>query len=186
MKLIITAEEAGGEELMRFLEDGLDASWTISVRPSGADAAGADLVVMLLDARGEDFTVPEGPGAVPADVVLVDVSPRSGGRREISLEAALKGSTGAKKVLLLEDEKDRRRAYGKVLDLALARDEGGKMPEDIPEEVLEAVRKEAVDGRLACARAQALAGELGVPIPLVGRALDLLDIKITECQLGCF
>ena len=60
------------------------------------------------------------------------------------------------------------------------------MPEEIPKEVIEAVKREAADGRIPCARAQSLAAELGVPIPVVGRALDLLNIKITACQLGCF
>jgi hypothetical protein len=60
------------------------------------------------------------------------------------------------------------------------------MPEEIPEKVIEAVKRESKEGRIPCALAQQLAGELGVPIPLVGRALDLLDIKIVECQLGCF
>ena len=31
-----------------------------------------------------------------------------------------------------------------------------------------------------------VAAELGVPLEVVGRALDLAQIKITRCQLGCF
>jgi hypothetical protein len=60
------------------------------------------------------------------------------------------------------------------------------MSEDVPEEVLEAVKNAALDGRIPCDKAQALAGELGVPIPVIGRALDLAEIKIIQCQLGCF
>jgi hypothetical protein len=60
------------------------------------------------------------------------------------------------------------------------------MPEDIPQKVIDAVKKEAADEKMDCERAQALAGELGVPILTVGRALDLLNIKIVQCQLGCF
>lgn len=186
MKVVITAAAEGADELKRFLEKALGSAWMVTLQAREPTPPGADLAVMLLDARSDDFVAPARPGGEAADVVLVEVGPQAGGRRELSLEAELKSSTGAKKVLLFEDEEGKRRAYRKVLDLALARDEGGKMPEDVPEEILEAVRKEAADGRLACARAQALAGELGVPIPLVGRALDLLDIKIIECQLGCF
>jgi hypothetical protein len=68
----------------------------------------------------------------------------------------------------------------------LERTGGGEVPEDIQAEVIEALKKEATEGRIPCERAQQLAGELGVPLALVGRALDLLEIKIVECQLGCF
>jgi hypothetical protein len=60
------------------------------------------------------------------------------------------------------------------------------MPEDIPQKVIDAVKKEAADNRIECKRAQALAEELGVPMIVVGRALNLLNIKIVQCQLGCF
>ena len=60
------------------------------------------------------------------------------------------------------------------------------MPEDVPQKVIDAVKKEAVDNKIDCERAQALAGELGVPMLVVGRALNLLNIKIVQCQLGCF
>jgi molybdopterin-guanine dinucleotide biosynthesis protein A len=69
---------------------------------------------------------------------------------------------------------------------AMSRVGGGRMPDEIPQEVLEAVRKEAVDNKIPCQRAQELAGELGVSIPVVGMALDILKIKIIQCQLGCF
>jgi len=60
------------------------------------------------------------------------------------------------------------------------------MPEDVPQKVIDAVKKAAVDNKIDCERAQALAGELGVPMLVVGRALNLLNIKIEQCQLGCF
>jgi len=60
------------------------------------------------------------------------------------------------------------------------------MPEDVPQKVIDAVKKAAVDNKIDCERAQALAGELGVPMLVVGRALNLINIKIVQCQLGCF
>ena len=60
------------------------------------------------------------------------------------------------------------------------------MPEDVPQKVIDAVKKAAADNKIDCERAQALAGELGVPMLVVGRALNLLNIKIVQCQLGCF
>ncbi|MBE3585354.1 hypothetical protein [Desulfofundulus thermocisternus] len=52
--------------------------------------------------------------------------------------------------------------------------------------VLEAVRQAAVDGRLTCTEARRLAGELNVPVRVVGAACDALGVKIKACELGCF
>lgn len=54
------------------------------------------------------------------------------------------------------------------------------------EEIREAVRKAAADGKLSCTRARRLAEELGVSPKEVGRAADDLKIKIYACELGCF
>ena len=132
--------------------------------------------------------LPPGPAAAAAgsDVVLVELGPAFAGEQAQGLERAVKDATGAGKILMYGDEAGRERAFAKVADVARSRLGGGKMPEDIPAEVVEALEREAEGGRMSCARAQELAGELGVPLSVVGRALDLLGIKITECQLGCF
>jgi len=49
-----------------------------------------------------------------------------------------------------------------------------------------ALREAAVDGRIACAAALALAARLGVPPREVGAAADRAGIRISACQLGCF
>ena len=41
-------------------------------------------------------------------------------------------------------------------------------------------------GWIACPDAFALASKLGVPTQAVGKLLNHLDIKIRQCQLGCF
>jgi len=41
-------------------------------------------------------------------------------------------------------------------------------------------------GWIRCADAQALAGKLELPKRTMARLLDHLDIKIRECELGCF
>ncbi len=56
----------------------------------------------------------------------------------------------------------------------------------VSREVLEAVKKAAVDGRITCPRARKLAEELGVPPRVVGDACNALNIKIKACELGCF
>ena len=57
---------------------------------------------------------------------------------------------------------------------------------EVPGNVLEAVRKEAREGKMPCSKALELARQLQVDPSLVGRALDLLEIRIISCQLGCF
>jgi hypothetical protein len=41
-------------------------------------------------------------------------------------------------------------------------------------------------GRIPCAVALALAESCGVPGKTIGRLLNLLEIKVRDCQLGCF
>ncbi|NLK51016.1 MAG: hypothetical protein GX295_01015 [Syntrophomonadaceae bacterium] len=57
---------------------------------------------------------------------------------------------------------------------------------EVKPEVLEAVKKAAVEGRLSCNVARELAETLGVPPVMIGRACDELQIKINACELGCF
>jgi len=130
------------------------------------------------------------PGAWAAggnvDLALLQWGPAFEKESGLGVERMVKSASGAHKVLIYEDEEGRRRAFQKTLDIVRSRLGGTDMPEEMPDKVIEAVKAEAVDDRMSCERAQELAGELGVPIPVVGRALDLLEIKIIKCQLGCF
>jgi plasmid stability protein len=54
------------------------------------------------------------------------------------------------------------------------------------EELTEAVRTAAENGRLSCEAAHALGRELGVSLREVGAVCNELKIRITACQLGCF
>ncbi len=54
------------------------------------------------------------------------------------------------------------------------------------EELKEKIRTAAVNNRIACAVAYKLAEEAGVSPGEVGRLIDELNIKIVQCQLGCF
>lgn len=58
--------------------------------------------------------------------------------------------------------------------------------EEIPQNVLDEVKKAAPEGRISCAAAHALAAKLGVELIIIGKAADELKIKIKNCQLGCF
>jgi hypothetical protein len=57
----------------------------------------------------------------------------------------------------------------------------------IPDPVLaERIKKRAIEGRLPCAVAFKISEELKIEPASVGVALDLLEIKISKCQIGIF
>ncbi len=53
-------------------------------------------------------------------------------------------------------------------------------------ELLEAIRGRVREGRLDCKYALELAEELEVPPARIGRICDEENIRIVNCQLGCF
>jgi len=52
--------------------------------------------------------------------------------------------------------------------------------------IAEAVRLKASDERISCAAAHKIAGDLNVEPIDVGTAIDLLEYRITRCQIGLF
>ena len=54
------------------------------------------------------------------------------------------------------------------------------------DELLEKVRNLAQDGRLDCAQAQQFAQETSIPLKQMRAMLDVLQFKVSNCQLGCF
>ena len=54
------------------------------------------------------------------------------------------------------------------------------------ESIIDVVKKAAAENRLSCEKARELAAELNVPIGEIGKICNVLKIKITACQLGCF
>ncbi len=56
----------------------------------------------------------------------------------------------------------------------------------IPDDLKQKVAAAAENRRLSCAKAHQLALETGFSPAEVGRALDLLEIRLTGCQLGLF
>jgi hypothetical protein len=53
-------------------------------------------------------------------------------------------------------------------------------------EIAEAVEKKTVNGEIACADAAGIASSLKTPMGEVGIAIDLMEIRISKCQLGLF
>ncbi len=56
----------------------------------------------------------------------------------------------------------------------------------VREDLIEAIKKSSVNGRLTCEQAHRLAKGLNVPLKEIGALCDELNIKISVCQLGCF
>jgi len=54
------------------------------------------------------------------------------------------------------------------------------------DKIIEEIKKKAIGKKLPCATARKIAEELGVSYRDVGEAADLLHVRITSCQLGCF
>jgi hypothetical protein len=52
--------------------------------------------------------------------------------------------------------------------------------------LMAAVTKASSDGRLTCENAHDLGKELDVPLKEIGDVCNELNIRIKDCQLGCF
>lgn len=60
------------------------------------------------------------------------------------------------------------------------------MEEKIQNQLNERILAEADNSRLPCQKAFAIAEETGLETADVGKACNKLEVKIVECQLGCF
>lgn len=56
----------------------------------------------------------------------------------------------------------------------------------VNEKIARAIEKKTVNGEIACADAEIIAGTLEVTMQDVGVAVDLMEIRISKCQLGLF
>ncbi|MBN1364644.1 MAG: hypothetical protein JW976_07565 [Syntrophaceae bacterium] len=54
--------------------------------------------------------------------------------------------------------------------------------EELKQEIIEQVKNNSI----TCKKAEEIAGELGTTLEETGRTIDILNIKITKCQLGLF
>lgn len=54
------------------------------------------------------------------------------------------------------------------------------------EELREAIRRAAIDGRAPCKAMLDLAERTGTPPARIGALCDEMNVRISACQLGCF
>lgn len=59
---------------------------------------------------------------------------------------------------------------------------GTKIDDDLKKEILEQVKNNSI----SCKKAEDISEELGFTLQETGTAIDMLNIKITKCQLGLF
>lgn len=60
--------------------------------------------------------------------------------------------------------------------------QNSEINEDLKKEILEQVK----NNNMSCKKAEEIAEELGFSLGETGRAIDILNINITKCQLGLF
>ncbi len=60
------------------------------------------------------------------------------------------------------------------------------MVQDKQQQLKEMILAEADNSRLPCQKAFAIAAKTGLSTAEVGKTCNELEVKIAECQLGCF
>lgn len=144
-----------------------------------------DYAVFIMGPTFEDFKASAEMAIGKADTVVVNGSGELSGGRILELEKEIKRRSPKAKMVVVS-ELGKEKAWEMVLSRAAGRLGGEYMSAEVNEKVLEAVKSRAKEGRIACAVALKLAEEMGVPAQEVGKAANALDIKITNCSLGCF
>ncbi len=61
-----------------------------------------------------------------------------------------------------------------------------KSGQEVPPELAKLIRETLVEGRLSCAQAFAIAGQLSITPAQAGVAIDMMEVSIIQCQLGLF
>jgi len=54
------------------------------------------------------------------------------------------------------------------------------------DKVVEEIKKKTINGKIPCPLARQIAKDLSVSYKEVGKVANELNVKITDCELGCF
>jgi len=58
--------------------------------------------------------------------------------------------------------------------------------EQVTDEMVEAIKDKAVDGKVTCAVLRKFAEDAGVPYKVAGTAADMAEVRVHNCDLDCF
>ena len=58
--------------------------------------------------------------------------------------------------------------------------------EQVTDDMMEAIRAKATDGRVTCPVLRKFAEDQGVPYKVAGAAADMAGVRVMNCELGCF
>ncbi|MHB1018307.1 MAG: hypothetical protein ACYC2X_10555 [Coriobacteriia bacterium] len=58
--------------------------------------------------------------------------------------------------------------------------------EQVTDEMMEAIKVKAVDGKVTCPVLRKFAEDQGVPYKVAGAAADAAGVRVHNCDLGCF
>ena len=56
----------------------------------------------------------------------------------------------------------------------------------ITDDMMEAIKAKAVDGKITCPVLRKFAEDQGVPYKVAGAAADAAGVRVHNCDLGCF
>ncbi|MFW6113955.1 MAG: hypothetical protein ACOC78_03420 [Actinomycetota bacterium] len=144
-----------------------------------------DYAVFIMGPTFEDFKPSAHDAIAKAGTVVVNEDEPLSGERILGLEREIKRRNPDAKAVVVS-ELGKEAAWNIVLSRVAGKLGGEYMKADADERILEAVKAHAEEGRLACPVALKLARELKVPPIEVGKAANLLNLKISKCSLGCF
>jgi hypothetical protein len=176
------------ESLFRdFMEalSGIEAPVLIIEGNSLLEHLDPDYAVFIMGPNFEDFKPSAHTAIRKADTIVINGDSEISGAKLLELEKEIKRLNPKAKMVVVS-ELGKERAWEIVLSRVAGRVGGEYMSGEVNEKVLEAVKAGAKEGRINCAAALELARELGVPPQEVGKAANALNIKISNCSLGCF
>jgi DNA-binding transcriptional MocR family regulator len=58
--------------------------------------------------------------------------------------------------------------------------------DNVSKKIIKEIEKRSIKGKLPCPVARKIANDLSVSLKEIGKAADKLNIKISNCELGCF
>jgi len=58
--------------------------------------------------------------------------------------------------------------------------------EQVTDEMMEAIKAKAVDGKVTCPVLRKFAEDSGVAYKVAGTAADMAGVRVHNCDLGCF